>query len=231
MSTGFRAGVWARSVRLVKRLLFLLLPTCLAAQSNDWKIVPGVRLGPITRESTLDSLKKQFGAANVRQEMLADEMHEYQGTVIYPDTPGRRLAITWDDSGHHPSEIHIGSLEGIGPGAWKTAEGIAIGTSLLQLEKLNGHTFHLAGFAWDYSGKVTSWDGGRLAPLKAGGVELSLDPVPKLEPALASKLYEQVQGDGFFPSSHAPMQALNPRVSLIVVLFSRPLAGSSRIQR
>jgi len=124
------------------------------------------------------------------------------------------------DSGHHPSEIHIGSLEGIGPGAWKTAEGIATGTSLLQLEKLNGHAFHLAGFAWDYSGTVTSWDGGRLAPLRVGGVKLSLDPGPRLEPALARKLYEQVQGDGFFPSSHPAMQALNPRVSLIVFLFS-----------
>jgi hypothetical protein len=163
----FLAGAKVQSVCPVRKLLFLLLPACLAAQGNDWKIVPGVRVGPITGESTLDSLKRQFGAANVRQEMLADEIHEYQGTVIYPDTPARRLEITWDDSGHHPSEIHIGSLEGIGPGTWKTAEGIAIGTSLLQLEKLNGHAFHLAGFAWDYSGTVTSWDGGRLAPLKA----------------------------------------------------------------
>jgi hypothetical protein len=198
----------------------LMLPVCLAGQQNDWKIVPGVRIGPITRESTLDSLKKQFGAANVRQEMLADEMHEYEGTVIYPDSPARRLVITWDDSNHHPSEIHVGHLEGISPGAWKTAEGIAIGTSLLQLEKVNGHAFHLAGFAWDYSGTVTSWDDGRLAPLKASGVELSLDP--QLAPAaVRTKFWEQVRGDGFFPSTHPAMQALNPLVSLIRFFFAK----------
>jgi hypothetical protein len=196
-----------------------MLPS-LAAQRNDWEFVLGVRVGPITRESTLESLKRQFGAANVRQEMLSDEVQEYEGTVIYPDTPARRLAITWGDSGH-PSEIDVGSLQQIGTGAWRGPKGITIGTGLLQLERLNGRAFHLAGFAWDYSGTVTSWDGGRLAPLKAGGLERGLDPGLREPTSAQSKFYEQVTGDGFFPSSHPAMQALNPRVSYFRVFFPK----------
>jgi hypothetical protein len=37
---------------------------------------------------------------------------------------------------------------------WKAAHGITLGTSLVQLERLNRHPFTLAGFGWDYGGRV-----------------------------------------------------------------------------
>jgi hypothetical protein len=49
-------------------------------------------------------------------------------------------------------------------GAWRSP-GTTAAPPVRGSYRLSGgdHTFHLAGFAWDYSGKVTSCDGGRLA--------------------------------------------------------------------
>jgi hypothetical protein len=56
----------------------------LAAQSHDWKIVPGERVGTVTRSSTIDTLKQQFGAANVIQKSIAisDEGIEKRTAIV-----------------------------------------------------------------------------------------------------------------------------------------------------
>jgi hypothetical protein len=202
------------------RHALLLLPLAMAAQVNDWKIIPGERVGPITSASTLASLRAQFGAANVREQaILGAEGNESPGAIIYPDTPTRRLAIVWGqgESAGRPADLEVCyKQEPGGACEWKTAQGITLGTSLVQLERLNGHLFHIAGFGWDYGGVVLSWDGGRLEALRAGGVGLELNPDPKtIERPEAMNSYKQVQGDHRFSSGHPAMRALNPRVSAI----------------
>jgi hypothetical protein len=76
----------------------------------------------------------------------------------------------------------------------------------------------LTGFAWDYSGTVTSWEEGSLdSDLQApGGVVLRLGaPMDKLTEAES----REVQGDGEFSSHHPIMKKLNPRVYEIVWSF------------
>ena len=100
---------------------------------------------------------------------------------------------------------------------------ISLGTSLKELEHLNGRPFRLAGFAWDYSGTVLSWDKGSLAEEFDGGngrLLLRLDPrsdsdVPQAEQS-------QVMGDGDFSSDHPVMQKLNPRVYQVIWQFPSP---------
>jgi hypothetical protein len=201
------------------------------AQVNDWKIVPGERVGPITRASTLASLQQQFGAANVREQaILGAEGAELPGAIVYPDTPERRLAIVWgtadgNPTGNpalHPEDVEVCyKQEPGGACQWKTAQGITLGTSLVQLERLNGHLFHVAGFGWDYGGMVLSWDGGRLETLKAGlSLELQPDPATLTQPDVLNS-YKQVQGDHRFSSGHPAMRALNPRVSAIHFGFAK----------
>jgi hypothetical protein len=114
-------------------------------------------VGPITRASTLASLQQQFGAANVHEQAIPGaEGEESPGAIVYPDNPARRLAIVWGqgESVGHPEFVEICyRQEYRGPCEWKTAQGIALGTSLMQLERLNGHLFPLAGFA----GTVAAW--------------------------------------------------------------------------
>jgi hypothetical protein len=45
---------------------------------------------------------------------------------------------------------------------WRTTYGITQGTTLLELERINRKPFRLAGFDFDYSGTVLSWESGLL---------------------------------------------------------------------
>lgn len=209
-----------------RALLAALLPAALAAQANDWLIVPGERVGPITPASTLASLTKDFGAANVHEQTIVGaEGEEFPGVMIYPDAPSRRLAIMWGegDAAGHPGHIDICYRQEEGGACqWKTAQGITLGTSLMQLERLNGHLFHLAGFGWDYGGAVLSLDGGRLEPLRVAGLSLQLDPDPAtLAKPDMQKAYRQVQGDHSFSSGHPAMRSLNPRVCSMHCWFAK----------
>lgn len=204
----------------------MLIPLALAAQSHSWWIVPGQGVGPIARDSTLVSLQREFGTANVREQTISGaEGEEHRGVIVYPDSPARRLAVTWaeGEAAGHPSEISICYRQDAGgPCEWKTKEGITLGTTLQHLERLNGRLFRIAGFGWDYSGAVLSWNGGRLESLRAGGLHLELNPDEStLAQPEGRKNYRQVQGDRSFSSGHPAMQALHPRVTTIHFLFVR----------
>lgn len=94
-----------------------------------------------------------------------------------------------------------------------------MGTSLKELERMNGRPFLLAGFAWDYSGTVTSWKKGALTKNfeTDGHVILRLDS-PRSN-AVAEAEYNEVLGDRDYPSNNSVMQKLNPRVYQVVWLF------------
>ncbi len=54
--------------------------------------------------------------------------------------------------------------------------GIHVGTRLSELETMNGKSFMVASFGWDYGGNVTSWENGKLAKLDCNGkLVLTLD--------------------------------------------------------
>jgi hypothetical protein len=139
-------------------------------------------------------------------------------TVFFPDVASRRIEVVWRDGdparGPRYVRLRRNTTE------WHTTEGVSIGTPLRELEQLNGHAFHLAGFGFDYAATVTSWDGGRLhasldAPCR---VIVRLDSVPSLN-ARQRALYNQVAGDRIFSSAHPGMQAVNPRVGELLLEF------------
>lgn len=93
-----------------------------------------------------------------------------------------------------------------------------------ELERLNGRAFTMDGFAWDYSGTVTSWRKGRLERLSqaCGGVGLRLGP-GDAHPELQNKF----AGDREFSSDLVGMQLLNPKVNWMAMGFfgcSAPMA-------
>jgi hypothetical protein len=160
-------------------------------------------------------------------------------TVIDGENPETALSIFWGQSGGkgahpaptaHPASINLcyGSGETPKTCRWHLANNVGFGTSLKNLEKLNGKPFQLAGFEWDYSGQVNNWNGGNLqrAWNSCGQIVLQLKPgngASGSDPQQA-KLYEQVIGDGNFPSRHPAMQQLNPVIDAITVAF--PATGT-----
>jgi hypothetical protein len=183
---------------------------------SEWQIVPG-RAGPVTRETSEAELRQHYGSGGVESTRVEiGEGETAAGVVLYPGDSLRRAEIVWQDSVNRrrPARLSIRGNRTL----WQLPRGISLGTNLQELERLNGRSFTLAGFGWDYAGVITDWKGGTLDSSLAG-IKLYLDPGPA---QYESKAYSQVLGDGDFSSSLAPMQQLNPHVATIFVDFERP---------
>ena len=171
--------------------------------------------GAISTSTTRQDLVISYGNANViDQDIDVGEGETEPGTVVFAHDKKRTISILWSDTDAKASPKFVflrenGSL-------WRTAHNISIGTSLRELERLNGRPFTLSGFGWDYEGTVMSWnDGGlekefqhngrvivRLAPSAAGQVDL-----------------DKLAGDRPFSSANPIMQRINPRVYEIMWEF------------
>ncbi|HWR40645.1 MAG TPA: hypothetical protein VN611_14215 [Patescibacteria group bacterium] len=168
-------------------LVFMLsgMPVAGAEVANDWQCVPNERVGPVTRQTTGDDLIRLFGAENVQRRTVlgAEGAERFEVSVIYPDTPNQAL-LYWQNNryGEIPSAV---SIRGAGT-AWRTVYNITIGTSLEEMNGINGGNFVISGFGWDYGGLVKSWNDGALANVK--GLFLTFRP--------ARSLPREFQGDG-----------------------------------
>jgi hypothetical protein len=184
------------------------------APTSPWRIVPGRAAGPVTATSSEADLARHYGAGVVKPiRVELGEGETTPGTVLFPGDSSRRVEIVWRDtvSRSRPSRLILRGSRS----EWTVGPGISLGTSLQDLERINGRPFTLAGFGWDYAGVVTEWGGGTLDSALAG-VKLYLDPGPA---QYQSAPYSQVLGDRDYSSSSPPMQQLNPRVAQIFVDF------------
>ena len=180
----------------------------------EWMIVPNRSVGPLTRESSEAQLKQRYGPEMVSSARIQiGEGETMAGTVLFPGDSLRTAEIIWTDSVSRRSPARF-ILRG-SRSMWQTAEGISLGTTLQELERLNGRPFMLAGFGWDYGGVVTDWGGGTLESA-LGDVKLYLDPGSE---QYQSAPYSQVLGDRDYSSALRPMQQMNPKVSQIFVDF------------
>jgi hypothetical protein len=181
--------------------------------ATRWHIGPG-RTGPITSQSSEAELRQRYGTAaldSVRIEL--GEGETAPGTVLYPGDSLQRIEILWRDTLNRRGPARL-VLRG-SRSRWQVGPGVSLGTSLKDLERLNGGPFMLAGFAWDYAGVITDWKGGALDSLLAR-VKLYLDPGAS---QYQSPAYSQVLGDRDYSSGSAAMQQLDPKVSQIFVDF------------
>ncbi len=184
------------------------------AQSDllaDTLIVPGERVGPITRNTSRQDLVEQFGEARLSDEAVhIGEGMTQPGTAIDLG-PGRSLKVVWTD----PSRTQPAEVRNLGPD-WRTSQGIGIGTSLTELETQLGE-FQLYGFGWDYGGTILL-EGTQLAQYE-GLLFLRLRPESDATEQ-SPDAYTNVLGDGLFSSSNPHMQVLAPTIYEAVVLLS-----------
>ncbi len=191
----------------------------------DRVIVPGERVGAITRATGLAQLRQIYGTAYVRSGPVdAGEGETVPGAVVFPDDSAQRLEIVWwDSTARAPRSIAIGG----DTSAWHTGDGITIGTPLSRLAALNGRPFILLGFNWDYAGTIVSWDSGGLA-VPHGPGRLLIRVQPKGPGAAVDSLMALLAGDREYRSDHAAMRALDPAVYRLVVIFDQADTATSR---
>jgi hypothetical protein len=178
--------------------------------TENFLIQADVGFGAINASSTKESLLETFGKENVKEETIyvGDGM-ELPGLAIYPDDPQKRVEVFWWEE--DPTKVQLIRIQG-DRSQWKTAEGVSLGTSLTELEQLNGKPFKLLGLGWDFGGGVTSWDGGKLEGLTLRVEQTSIDEVSEEEQS-------QILGDQEVASDNPVMRKVNPRVFQLTVGF------------
>jgi hypothetical protein len=199
--------------------IILLATVCALGNSaqDPWIILLPPQNGAITSSTTRVDLVNRYGAVNVRdQDVDVGEGETEPGTVVFPRDPTLAIEILWRDPKTKRSPKFL-TIRGKAS-RWKTAHGVSLGTTLMQLEQINGKSFVLSGFGWDYSGTVESWQSGALAKdLEGHGrVILRLDTEPT---SVTQQAYSELAGDRPFSSSNSAMQKLNPRIYEIVWEF------------
>lgn len=193
-------------------LIGLMLSGCDQDRSNssipaDWTFDPAGLIGGITPSSKQEDIVKIFGAENVETiDLPIGEGMTVPGTRVYGKT-ANELLIEWKENEPTPARITISR-----PGTqWKTSDGITLGTSLEELEKINGHSFKLTGFRWDYPGRTVSWEGGKLPAQLQLDLEVAKE-VPEAE-------LQQVTGDTEFDSSHPVFKQMQLKVKTIHLVW------------
>jgi len=124
------------------------------------------------------------------------------------------VIITWEDTINRSHLISVGircfydsiSSKTIFKNNWKSKTGISLGTNLSELVSLNGKDFSFFGLGWDYSGEITSWDGGKL---ENQGIGITLGTKTY---DYQSKEYKNILGNSELSSSNPNAKKVNPIV-------------------
>lgn len=167
--------------------------------------------GAFARNATHAGIVKAFGAGNV----TAQKVHIGEGetaiaTVVFARDKARRIEILWRDAKRRRNLAEIRISRGSG---WRTAQGVATGMSLAEVQAINGRPFRLYGFGWDYAGTTYEWDGGALdAP--------SGDCVLQLRFEMTRRTDADIVGERGFLSDDEGMRSAAPVVEDISLKVS-----------
>ena len=180
--------------------VFLFASPALALDAADRTFQTG-RVGAIVKTVKPQDLAKLYGAGNVKiGKVPAAEGQEEPGAFLFKDSPDELQVFFSEDSKKIESVRIVGKN-------WASKDGLRIGTTLAELEKLNGGPFQFSGFGWDYGGNVTA----KGAKLKNFGITIAPDE------NAPSKDQQKVMGDKQFSSRNAALKNLGVRVTSIIV--------------
>lgn len=128
-------------------------------------VLPGV----FAPESTPDSLRQHFGAANVQVgKVPGAEGESFPGVILFPDDPARRAYLYFEDEANLRGLVRVRIADA--ESTWRLDNGIAIGTTLAELVRRNGKPITYTGLGWDYGGTVQDLHGGALAASQNGPI-------------------------------------------------------------
>jgi len=172
--------------------------------------------GPFARDSSHARLVAAFGRRNVRyQKVHGAEGEKLWASVLHPADAKARLEFIWDDAKRRRRPwMRIEDAS-----TWQSQNGIHVGMPLAEVERINGGPFTLAGFEWDYGGRVSDWRGGTLSRPLPGGCQIGVDFYPAQDAPTAA--LDNVSGDQDFASDNADMRATRPTVGVLVIYYPK----------
>jgi hypothetical protein len=193
---------------------------------DNFIIIPGQQVGNITANSTEAQLKQMLGDELVKADTLFGPEGDFTlATSLFANTPDQ-VYILWQDTTRRarPESVIIqpaDKQEGTAgkETQWLIVNGPRIGSTLKEVQTMNGKPFTLYGFGWDYGGNVSNFNGGKLGPAKGQSSQLSLRFSADFK--TDEKLSGKIMGDSEFSSALPAMQQVNPKVGQITVHFKK----------
>jgi len=126
---------------------------------NDFLVVYGKmnrRAGPINSRTTRANLAALFGKTKLRNStiVLGENGVKQPSTDIL--TKGAEATVVWETEARRKI---VGILMSKRNSQWHTEDGIKVGTSVQELEKINGAPFKFSGLDWDDGGQIQAATG------------------------------------------------------------------------
>lgn len=175
-----------------------------ALDAGDRTFGPG-RVGAIVKGSTKPAdLEKIFGADNVKRTTIhaPGGGEENPGANVFPDSPDK-LEVTFSEDSQRIVLVSMGG------GKWRSRQGLRIGSTLADIERIHGGPFNFYGFRFDYGGKLTTELRGHRG----------IDVYVQLSRNAGSKAADRFTGETIFSSRHPGLKAFGLDVVLIQVDF------------
>jgi hypothetical protein len=186
--------------------LFTALLRADGQDATDNTIVLGKRVGLIKPGMTAAQIETAYGVANLHHEDIPGaEGETIPGARLFADT-GRELEIIWDPESEKKKVVFDIRVVGAD---WKFENGLKIGMSIEEVEKINGKPFKIAGFSWDYGG-YANFEGGKLAAKVSLRFNPSIDEIP-----------EYLVGDKEISSTDKKLRAAKPVVEVPISVFMK----------
>jgi hypothetical protein len=168
--------------------------------------------GTFAKDSSAVELATAFNSKNVTfADVEAADGTKVPASILFPNDPKRRLEVWWSDRTHR-SDIHLIVIGG--QSTWTAPDGLRLGQTLEQVEKINHKAFKLKGFDKDHIATVSNWDGGELATLAgncSAGLSLRADAKTSTEKIGA------ISADKEYSSSDPAIRATKPTITEILI--------------
>jgi hypothetical protein len=166
--------------------------------------------GPFSKDSSMLKLAMVFDSKNVTFTEVDVSGTKVGASILFPKDPKRRLEIWWSN----PSRSDTYLILINGQSTWSAPDGMKLGLTLAEVQKLNKKPFKIKGFDKDNVATVDDWDGGALATIPGGckfGISLQADSKASADDISA------LPADKEFSSDDATMRAVKPKVSEILI--------------
>ena len=168
--------------------------------------------GPFAKDSSHLELVTAFKSTNITfTDVEAADGTKVPASILFPNDPKHRLEVWWSDRTHR-SDIHLIVIGG--QSTWTGPDGLRLGQTLEQVEKINHKAFKLKGFDKDRIATVSDWDGGELATL-AGGCNAGLSL--RADAKASAEKINALSADKEYSSSDPAIRAAKPTVSEILI--------------
>ena len=168
--------------------------------------------GTFAKDSSHLELATAFNSKNITfADVEAADGTKVPASILFPNDPKRRLEVWWSDRTHR-SDIHLIVIGG--KSTWTAPDGLRLGQTLEQVEKINHKPFKLKGFDKDRIATVSDWDGGALATL-AGNCKPGLSL--RADAKVSAEKIGALSADKEYSSSDPAIRATKPTISEILI--------------